>query len=107
MFNPGDKVFLGASDIHITRPSKKLSHCHLGPYPVVRRVGSNAYCLLLPPSMSRLHPVFNVIKLTLAPTDPIAGRHALPLPLPELIDGKEEYVVEEILNSHMFHQKLQ
>jgi len=58
--------------------------------------------------MSHLHPVFNVIKLTLAPIDPVAGRHAPPPPLPpELIDGKEEYVVEEILNSCMFHQKLQ
>jgi len=34
VFNPGDKVFLDASDIHTTRPSKKLSDCWLGPYPV-------------------------------------------------------------------------
>jgi len=107
VFSPGDKVFLDAGDIHITRPSKKLSHRRLGPYPVVRRVGSNTYRLLLPPSMSRLHPVFNVIKLTLAPTDPITGRHTPPPPPLELIDGEEEYVVEEILNSHMFCRKLQ
>jgi len=107
VFSPGDKVFLDAGDIHITQPSKKLSHRRLGSYPVVCRVGSNAYRLLLPPSMSRLHPVFNVIKLTLAPTNPITGRHALPLPPPELIDSEEEYVVEEILNSRMFRRKLQ
>ena len=105
MFSPGDKVFLDAEDIHITRLSKKLLHRHLGPYLIVRRVGSNAYGLLLPPSMSCLHLVFNVIKLTLAPIDPIAGRHAPPPP--ELIDGEEEYVVEEILNSCMFRRKLQ
>ena len=52
VFNPGDKVFLDAEDIHITRPSKKLSHRRLGPYPIVHRVGSKAYCLQLPPSMS-------------------------------------------------------
>jgi len=57
--------------------------------------------------MSCLHPVFNVIKLTLVPTDPITGRHTPPPPPPELIDGEEEYVVEEILNSHMFCWKLQ
>ena len=107
MFNPGNKVFLDAKDIHITQPSKKLLHRRLGPYPVVRRVGSNTYRLLLPPSMSCLHPVFNVIKLMLAPIDPIAGRHALPPPPPELIDSKEKYVVEEILNSRVFHHKLQ
>ena len=107
VFNPGDKVFLDASDIHTTRPSRKLSDRWLGPYPVELQVGSNAYRLTLPPSMNRLHPVFNVVKLTLAPVDPIAGRHAPPPPPPELVDGKEEYVVEEILNSRIFRQKLQ
>ena len=34
VFNPGDKVFLDASDIHTTRPSRKLSDRCLGPYPV-------------------------------------------------------------------------
>jgi len=52
VFNPGDKVFLDASDIHTTRPSKKLSDRRLSPYPVERWVGSKAYWLVLPPSMS-------------------------------------------------------
>ncbi|KIM34667.1 hypothetical protein M413DRAFT_35908, partial [Hebeloma cylindrosporum] len=55
----------------------------------------------------RLHLVFNVVKLTLAPADPIPGRHAPPPPPPELVEGEEEYVVEEILNSCMFRRKLQ
>ena len=107
VFNPSDKVFLDASDIHTTRPSRKLSDRRLSPYPVECQVGSNAYHLTLPPSMNRLHLVFNVVKLTLVPVDSIAGRHAPPLPPPELIDGEEEYVVEEILNSHIFRWKLQ
>jgi len=107
VFNPGDKVFLDVSDIHTTRPSRKLSHQCLSPYPVERWVSSYAYRLMLPPSMNHLHPVFNVVKLTLAPIDPITGRHAPPLPPPELIDGEEEYVVEEILNSRIFRRKLQ
>jgi len=57
--------------------------------------------------MRRLHPVFNVIKLTPAPLDPIIGRHWIPLPPPKLIDSKEEYIVEEILDSRMFWRKLQ
>jgi len=57
--------------------------------------------------MKRLHPVFNVVKLTPAPSDPIAGRQALPPPPPELIDGEEEYVVEEIRDSRMFRRRLQ
>jgi len=48
--------------------------------------------------MGRLHPVFNVMKLSPAPDDPIIGRHRNPPPPPELIDREEEYVVEKILN---------
>ena len=107
VFNPGDKVFLDASDIHTTCPSRKLSDRRLGPCPVKHWVGSNAYRLTLPPSMNRLHLVFNVVKLTLVPVNPITRRHAPPLPPPELVDSEEEYVVEEILNSHIFCRKLQ
>jgi len=56
--------------------------------------------------MSRLHPVFNVVKLSLAPPDPIPGRWMSPPPLPEIVDGKEEWVVEEILDSRMVNWKL-
>jgi hypothetical protein len=52
--------------------------------------------------MKHLHPVFNVVKLTPAPPDPMPSRHAPPPPSPELIDGEEEYVVEKILDSRMF-----
>ena len=72
-YQPGDKVYLDASDIQTTRPSWKLSHQRLGPFPIVRKVGNSAYCLQLSPSMSRLHPVFNVIELMPAPEDPIPG----------------------------------
>ena len=30
-YQPGDRVYLDASNIQTTRPSKKLSHRHLGP----------------------------------------------------------------------------
>jgi len=44
-FAAGDTVFLDASDIHMTCPSKKLSHHFLGPFPVVHPVGLHAYHL--------------------------------------------------------------
>jgi len=101
-FSPSDMVYLDSKDIQTTRPSKKLSHHCLGPYPVERRVGKYAYHLVLPPPMRCLHPVFNVVKLSPAPDDLIVGRRPNPPPLPELVDGEEKYVVEKILNSRMF-----
>jgi len=59
-FSPSDMVYLDSKDIQTTRPSKKLSHHRLGPYPVQRCIGKYAYCLVLPPPMRCLHPVFNV-----------------------------------------------
>jgi len=105
-FKAGDMVFLDAGDIQTTRPLKKLSHQRLGPFPIDCQVGNGVYQLRLPLSMSRLHPVFNVVKLSLAPPDPIPGRWTSPPPLPEIVDGKEEWVVEEILDSQMVNRKL-
>jgi len=44
-FAAGDKVFLDASNICMTCPLKKLSHCFLSPFPVVHAVGLHAYHL--------------------------------------------------------------
>jgi hypothetical protein len=107
VYQPGDRVYLDASDIKTTRPSQKLSHRRLGPYPVEKQVSRNAYRLKLPKSLNRLHPVFNVVKLTPAPSDPIPGRRPAPPPPPELVDGEEEYIVEEILDSRVFRKRLQ
>jgi len=106
-FSPGDMVYLDSEDIQTTHLSKKLSHRHLGPYPVERRIGKYAYHLILPPPMRHLCPVFNVVKLSPAPYNPIAGRRLNLPPPPELVDGEEEYIVEKILNSRMFWWKLQ
>jgi len=105
-FKAGDMVFLDASNIQTTRPSHKLSHQRLGPFPIDSQIGNGAFRLCLPPSMSRLHPVFNVVKLSLAPLDPIPGRRTSPPPLPEIVNGEEEWVVEEILDSRMVKWKL-
>jgi len=90
MFAVGDKVFLDASDIHTTRPLKKLSHRFLGPFPVVHPVGSHAYHLRLPPSMLRIHPVFHVVKLMPVPND-LIGQQVHPPPAPTVIGGKQHY----------------
>ena len=93
-------MFLDASDIRTTRPSKKLSHRYLGPFEVIRPIGSHAYRLCLPHSMSQIHPVFHVVKLMLAPVDPV-GQHICPPPPPTVVGGEEHYEVQSILDSRL------
>jgi len=106
-FEPGDRVFLDASDIQTMRPLAKLSHHCLGPFEIDKRVGPSAYRLKLPLSMRRLHLVFNVIKLTTVPEDLIPGRRADPPPPPVIVDREEQWEVEELLDSRWHCQKLQ
>ena len=42
-YKPGKKVYLDASNIQTNRPSSKLSHCRLGPFSIVTKVGNGAY----------------------------------------------------------------
>lgn len=59
-YNPGDLVWLSRRNLKTRRPNNKLDVRRLGPFRVVRMVGSNAAELKLPPDLQRLHPVFNV-----------------------------------------------
>jgi hypothetical protein len=107
VFALGDRVWLDGSDIATNRPLTKLSHQRLGPFVVKACVGQSAYCLSLSPHFHRLHPVFPVVKLSPALPDPIPGRRPAPPPPPTLIDGKEEYEVEAILDSRMCYNHLE
>ena len=63
VYQPGDKVWLDSRNITTIRPMKKLDDKWLGPFEIVEAVNSNAYRLKLPKQLSRIHPVFNVVKL--------------------------------------------
>ncbi|MBW0530510.1 hypothetical protein O181_070225 [Austropuccinia psidii MF-1] len=47
-FQPGDKVSLASTNIKTTRPTKKLSERWLGPFEVLKKIGSHANHLKLP-----------------------------------------------------------
>jgi len=107
VYKPGDRVYLDASDIKTTCPSPKLSHRRLGPFEIKCQVGPLAYRLKLPRGMRQLHPVFNVVKLSAAPEDLILERRPqTPLP-PIVVDGEEEWEVEEILDSCWYRKRFQ
>src|SRR6185436_9448782 len=59
-FDEGESVLLRAKHITTSRPSKKFDARYLGPFTIAKRIGKLAYRLDLPPSMARVHPVFNV-----------------------------------------------
>jgi len=107
VFKPGDWVYLDASDIKMTRPSPELSHHRLKPFEIEHQVGPLAYQLKLPHGLRQLHLVFNVVKLSAAPDNPILGRKLLaPLP-PIVVDGEPEWEVEEVLDSRWHRRRFQ
>ncbi|MBW0501049.1 hypothetical protein O181_040764 [Austropuccinia psidii MF-1] len=59
-FQPGDKVWLASKNIKTTRPTKKLSERRLGPFEVIKNIGSHAYHLKLPQQWKSVPPVFHV-----------------------------------------------
>jgi hypothetical protein len=72
-FVVGDEVLLKVSPtkgvIHFGIKGK-LSPRYIGPYLITARVGSLAYRLQLPESMTRVHPVFHVSMLRKYIKDP-------------------------------------
>lgn len=96
-FQEGDKVWLSAENIRSLRPTKKLDHRQLGPFPVAKKVNSHAYRLDLPPSM-KIHNVFHVSRLEPYQPNTIPNR-IQPPPPPIEIENDIEYEVEAILDS--------
>jgi len=107
IYKPGDQVYLDVSDIKTTCPSLKLSHRRLGPFEIEHQVGPLAYCLKLPHGIRQLHPVFNIVKLSATLKDLILGRKSQAPPPPIVVDRKEEWEVEEILDSRWHRRRFQ
>ncbi|EDN09133.1 predicted protein [Histoplasma mississippiense (nom. inval.)] len=94
-FKIGDYVMLNAKNLRLLRPVRKLDHKYVGPFKILNTIGKQVYKLKLPPSYRNIHPVFHVSLL-----EPYNRRNgALPEPGPELVDGEEEYQVEEIFEN--------
>ncbi len=54
----------------------------------------------------RIHDLFQLSLLRPVVTNPLDGQHAL-LPPPVVVDDKEKYQVEDILDSRMRRQRLE
>jgi hypothetical protein len=96
VYKEGDLAWLLRRNVKTTRPSGKLDFKKLGPFKVLAKISSHAYKLDLPSSM-KIHPVFHVSLLEPVAQDPLPDQ-VNPPPLPIIVEGEEEYFIEEILD---------
>jgi hypothetical protein len=65
-FEVGDLVYLRVLPMKGVKRfgvKGKLTPCYIGPFPIVKKCGSVAYKLDLPPSLAGVHDIFHVSQL--------------------------------------------
>ena len=102
-YQPDQLVWLLRRNIKTTRPSNKLDHRRLGPFPIDRVISDIAYKLRLPTSLSRLHPVFHVSLLE--PYHDPSDFHAHASPMPFVLDTDNTPTIHSILDSRRLGQR--
>ena len=91
-FSEGDHVFLKVTPttgVGRAIKAKKLNPKFIGPFQILKRIGSVAYKIALPPFLSNLHNVFHVSQLRKYIHDP---SHVLE---PETVQVKENLTYEK------------
>jgi len=104
-FQPGDLVWVDGRNWQTGRPSQKLDNKHHGLYRVIQTIGTYAYEPNIPATIQK-HRTFPVSLLHAAAEDLLPGQ-VTPPPLPVIIEGEEEWEVEEILDSRRMRGRLQ
>ena len=101
----GDMVWFIPRNDKTTRPSKKLDYKKMGPFKIVKKVGTSSYKLDLLASM-RIHNTFHISLLK--PYEENKYHLQIQTPSPPIeIDGEPEYELEEIIDSRLYRNKLQ
>ena len=99
-FISGDKVWLDVCNLKTNNPSKKLSPQRLEPFWILQQVTPVTYHIKVPQTW-KIHNVFHVdLLIPHHETQAYGEMHSQPPP--ELIDGEEEYKVEEIIGDRTF-----
>jgi len=96
-FRVGDLVMIDARNMKTKRPSKKLDHKKIGPVKILKKIGTRAFRVELPPSI-QVHNVFHVSMLEPYRTSRYSNRHRPPPP-PEEVEGQENWEVELVADS--------
>ena len=93
----GDQVWLEGRNLQIDWPSAKLAPKRHGPFRIKKVLSPIVYQLELP-SQWKIHDVFHVDLLTPYRETELHGPN-FTRPPPDLINGEEEYEIEEIIQS--------
>jgi len=104
-YRVGDLVLLSMKDLKWQikgKRSEKLMECFVGPYKIKGIISSNAIELELPRTI-KIHPVVNISRVRLY--KPQVERQKKTPPKPVIIEGKEEFEVEKILNKQVVQGK--
>ncbi|MBW0488467.1 hypothetical protein O181_028182 [Austropuccinia psidii MF-1] len=86
--------------IKTTRPTKNLSERWVGPFEVIKKIGSHAYHLKLPQKLKYVHPIFHMSLLEPVKQSGIPNSNQLPPP-PVLVEEQEEWEVAQVLDSKL------
>lgn len=103
-FTVGDKVWLNSDKVQVYQASRKLEPRQLGPYEITEKLGDRDYRLKLPAAL-KIHDVFHIDRLALWGGSKVNGELPLLLALVK-IDYKEEFEVEDIVDSRLFRRQL-
>ena len=103
-YKEGDKVWLEGTNIHTTHPSAKLAPKRHGPFEIEEVMGPVNVKLRLPHHW-RIHPVFHT---SLISPHVVTTEYGKPFtnPAPDIVNDKEEFKVEEILDAKTIRRKL-
>ena len=96
----GNRVWLDRHNLKTDQPTSKLAPRHHGPFAIAQVMSPISYWLELPHQW-RIHPVFHTDLLTPYRETKMHGEN-YQQPPPELIDNKEEFEVEAILDLRCF-----
>lgn len=97
-YQVGDKVYLEGTNLRVDRPTKKMGDRRYGPFEVLKKVGSVSYKLKIPASWRIKTPVFHASLLSPYNPPTFDNQKLPPPPPPDVIDGQQEWEIEEILD---------
>jgi len=104
-WDKGQLVWLEGKNLRTHYPSAKLAPKRFGPFEITDIIGSGSYRLKLPIKW-RIHPVFHASLLTPYKETKEYGVN-YSRPPPEVVEGEEEFEVEDIIKAKTFGRNKQ